>query len=263
MSFDVSSTGYKGFSETNPADQVTGNVEQPKQNDKCAGSKMASVVKGISAYCDGVNVQLAPPNLGNPAASDSGKTEKKDDGEKADKKDDEKSSGGMKMTVKGTDEGGDEKVEETKEADGAKKAEEPEKKDTPEKKSYDFTNMEPEEKKQKLKELAALGPAEAEQAACIAHNNGFKDVEDFIDTTYLNGSTSTKTQEQPVMKIAGPTAEEQMEADIKDDIKQKVSADIWEKAQTDPAGALIDAEDAGYTELAQRIEGLMYSQSLA
>lgn len=257
MSFDVKATGYKGMSESNPADPVTGNVQQPQKNDKCADSKLASVVKGISAHCDGINIQLAPPSLGNPTVSSSGKTEEKADGEKAE----EKSSGGTTMTVKGTSEGGEEAVEESKEADGEKKAEEPAKKDTAEKKSYDFTKMEPEEKKQKLKELAASGPAEAEQAACIAHNNGFEDIEEFIDTTYLNGPT--KEPEKPAMKIAGPTAEEQMEADIKNDVQQKVSADIWEKAQSDPASALIDAEDAGYTELAKRIEGLMYSQSMA
>jgi hypothetical protein len=95
MSFDVSSTGYKGMSEGNPADQVTGNTQQPKPDDKTSGSKLASVVKGISAHCDGVNVQLAPPDLGNPTVADSGKTEERADGEKAENK----SSGGTKMTV--------------------------------------------------------------------------------------------------------------------------------------------------------------------
>lgn len=107
MSFDVSSTGYKGFSETKPSDPVTGSVQQPKPDDKTAGSKMASVVKGISARCDGVNVQLAPPNLGNPTVSDSGKTEKKDDGEKAE----EKSSGGTKMKVNPAEQDVEEKEE--------------------------------------------------------------------------------------------------------------------------------------------------------
>lgn len=86
MSIDVSSTGYKGMSEGNPADQVTGNTQQPKPDDKTSGSKLASVVKGISAHCDGVNVTLAPPSLGNPTVSDSGKTEGSADGEKAEKK---------------------------------------------------------------------------------------------------------------------------------------------------------------------------------
>lgn len=205
MSFDVSSTGYKGFSETKPSDPVTGNVEQPKQGDKTAGSKLASVVKGISAHCDGVNVQLAPPNLGSPTVDNSGKTEEKDGGEKAENK----SSGGTTMTVNGTDDGGETEVEETKAADGEKKA-----------------------------DASSTGSGKT------------------------NTDESKEAKTKP-MQIAGPTSDEQMEAKIKDDIKQKVSADIWEKAQTDPASALIDAEDAGYTELAKRIEGLMYSQSLA
>ena len=92
MSFDVSSTGYKGMSEGNPADQVTGNTQQPQQAERTSGSKLASVVKGISAHCDGVNVQLTPPSLGNPTVSSSGKT---DDGEKAEKK----SSGSTALNV--------------------------------------------------------------------------------------------------------------------------------------------------------------------
>ena len=115
MSFDVKATGYKGMSEGNPAEPVTGNVKQPNQDDKTSGSKLASVVKGISAHCNGVNVQLAPPDLGNPTVASSGRTEGNGGSEKAENK----SSGGIKMTVNGTNEGGEAEAAEKKEAEAA------------------------------------------------------------------------------------------------------------------------------------------------
>lgn len=98
-----------------------------------------------------------------------------------------------------------------------------------------------------------------------ASNDGSKKPEDGESAKKMQIAEGPAKADEPekgdskTVKIAGPTRGEQ----IHEEIQQKVAADIWEKAQTDPGSALIDAQNAGYDHLASQISGLIMSQNPA